>query len=66
MSTPFIPRMGGKWLLNDRLIPLFRPHKCYVEECAGGVALYFIPVRPAPVEVLNDINGDLMTLSHVV
>ncbi|PXX73975.1 Site-specific DNA methylase [Pseudomonas sp. LAMO17WK12:I10] len=66
MSTPIIPWMGGKRRLADRLIPLFPPHECYVEVFAGGAALYFMRPQPAPVEVLNDINGDLVTLYRVV
>ena len=58
--------MGGKRRLADRLIPLFPPHECYVEVFAGGGALYFLRPQPAPVEVLNDIIGDLVTLYRVV
>jgi DNA adenine methylase len=58
--------MGGKRRLADRLIPLFPPHECYVEVFAGGAALFFLRPQPAPVEVLNDINGDLVSLYRVV
>jgi hypothetical protein len=58
--------MGGKRRLADRLIPLFPPHECYVEVFAGGAALYFMKPQPSAVEVLNDINGDLVTLYRVV
>lgn len=66
MSSPIIPWMGGKRRLADRLIPLFPPHECYVEVFAGGAALFFMRPQAAPVEVLNDINGDLVTLYRVV
>mgnify|MGYP000577595794 CR=1 FL=1 len=66
MSNPIVPWMGGKRRLADRLIPLFPPHECYVEVFAGGAALFFMRPQPAPVEVLNDINGDLVTLYRVV
>ena len=46
--------------------PCSHPHECYVEVFAGGGALYFLRPQPAPVEVLNDINGDLVTLYRVV
>ncbi len=65
MSSPIAPWMGGKRRLADRLIPLFPPHECYVEVFAGGAALYFMRPQAAPVEVLNDINGDLVTLYRV-
>lgn len=66
MTNPIIPWMGGKRRLADRLIPLFPPHECYVEVFAGGAALFFMRPQPAPVEVLNDINGDLVSLYRVV
>jgi DNA adenine methylase len=65
MANPIIPWIGGKRRLADRLIPLFPPHKCYVEVFAGGAALYFLR-PPAEVEVINDINGELVNLYRVV
>lgn len=56
----------ARQVLADRLIPLFPPHECYVEAFAGGAALFFMRPQPAPVEVLNDINGELVTLYRVV
>jgi len=66
MSSPIIPWLGGKRRLADRLIPLFPPHECYVEVFAGGAALYFLRPQPAPCEVINDINGELVNLYRVV
>jgi len=51
---------NAAWLTP--LLLLFPPHECYVEVFAGGAALYFMKPQPSPVEVLNDINGDLVTL----
>jgi DNA adenine methylase len=65
-ANPIIPWLGGKRRLADKLIPLFPPHECYVEAFAGGAALFFLRPVPAPVEVLNDINGDLVNLYRVV
>jgi DNA adenine methylase len=65
MSAPIVPWIGGKRRLADRILPLFPPHKCYVEPFAGGAALFFLR-HPAEVEVLNDINGDLVNLYRVV
>lgn len=65
MATPIIPWLGGKRRLADTIIPRFPPHSCYVEVFAGGAALYFLR-PPADVEVINDINGDLVTLYRVV
>lgn len=52
--------------MADRVISLWPPDECYVEVCAGGVALSFMKLRPSLVEVLNDINRDLVTLCRVV
>lgn len=65
MQGPIIPWIGGKRRLADMLIPRFPRHHCYVELFAGGAALYFLR-PPAPVEVINDINGDLVNLYRVV
>ena len=66
VTNPIIPWIGGKRRLADRLIPLFPPHECYVEVFCGGAALYFLRPLPAPVEVINDINGELVNLYRVV
>mgnify|MGYP001416605971 CR=1 FL=1 len=65
-ATPIIPWLGGKRRLADRLIPLFPQHECYVELFCGGAAIYFLRPVPAPVEVLNDVNGELVNLYRVV
>ncbi|VVE27883.1 restriction endonuclease subunit M [Pandoraea pneumonica] len=65
MTKPIIPWIGGKRRLADDLIPRFPAHKTYVEVFAGGAALYFMR-NPAPVEVINDINGELVNLYRVV
>jgi DNA adenine methylase len=66
VSAPIIPWIGGKRRLADRLIPLFPPHECYVELFCGGAALYFLRPVPAPVEIINDVNGELTNLYRVV
>lgn len=65
-ANPIIPWLGGKRRLADRLIPLFPEHECYVELFCGGAALYFLRPVQAPVEILNDINGELVNLYRVV
>lgn len=65
MSNPIIPWIGGKRRLAKRIIPMFPEHECYVEPFAGGAALYFLK-DPAPVEVINDINGELVNLYRVI
>lgn len=43
------------------LLPLIEPHVCYGEVFAGGLAMLMAKDR-SPVEVINDINGDLVAL----
>lgn len=66
MTKPLIPWPGGKRRWADKLLPLFPQHKTYVEAFAGAAGLFFVRPEPAPVEVLNDINGDLVNLYRVV
>lgn len=65
-ARPIIPWLGGKRRLADKLLPMFPPHDCYVEVFCGGAALYFLRQMPAPVEVINDVNGELVNLYRVV
>lgn len=65
-ANPIIPWLGGKRRLARKLFPLFPQHECYVEVFCGGAAMYFLRPNPAPVEVLNDINGELVNLYRVV
>ena len=62
---PFIPWMGGKSRLADKILPLYPPHTCYVEAFAGAGALLF-KKEESKVEVLNDINGELVNLYRVI
>jgi len=57
---PVIKWPGGKTRLLKHLLPL-PPHTCFVEAFAGGAAL-LLAKQPSPVEVLNDLNGDLINL----
>lgn len=65
MADPFIPWMGGKSRLADRILPLIPAHTCYVEPFAGGAAIFFRK-QPSECEVLNDVNGELVNLYRVV
>lgn len=63
--NPLVPWIGGKRRLAKHLLPLFPEHSCYVEPFCGAAALFFLK-QPTEVEVLNDINGDLVSLYRVV
>ncbi|MBB3759201.1 DNA adenine methylase [Xanthomonas arboricola] len=66
MTRPMIPWPGGKRRLLKHLYPHFPAHDTYVEAFAGGAAALLMRPRPAPLEVLNDINSDLVCLYRCV
>lgn len=63
--SPLVPWIGGKRRLAKHLLPIFPDHSCYVEPFCGAAALFFMK-DPVDAEVLNDINGDLVSLYRVV
>lgn len=62
---PILPWMGGKRRLAKTILPLFRPHRTYVEPFCGGAAIFFMK-EPSPVEVINDAHGELVNLYRIV
>ena len=66
MPSPIIPWPGGKRRLIRHLYPHFPAHDAYVEAFAGGAAALLMRPQPAPLEVLNDINNDLVCLYRCV
>lgn len=67
MSTPIIPWPGGKRRLAKHILPLLeQEHTTYIEAFAGGAALFFLRKTPAPVEVINDINSEIVRLYRCV
>lgn len=66
MTQPIIPWPGGKRRLIRHLYPHFPAHETYVEAFAGGAAALLMRPRPAPLEVLNDINADLVCLYRCI
>lgn len=66
MPNPIIPWPGGKRRLIKHLYPHFPAHETYVEAFAGGAAALLMRPRPAPLEVINDINSDLVCLYRCI
>lgn len=62
---PPIPYFGGKQLMAGKLLPLFPVHKTYVEAFGGAGSLLFAK-SPAPVEVYNDLDSDLVNFMRVL
>lgn len=49
---------GGKSRLAPKIIPMFPPHRIYVEPFAGGAAVYFRK-EASEKEVLNDKDAEI-------
>jgi DNA adenine methylase len=57
---------GGKHYLARQIIALLPSHTHYVEPYLGGGAVFFAKPFEGISEVVNDLNGDLMTFWHVL
>lgn len=64
MKTP-ITYYGGKQSMLKHILPLVPQHKTYTEAFCGGAALFFAK-EPAVSEVINDLNGNLVTFYNAV
>lgn len=64
MRTP-VKYYGGKTRMLPHLLPLIPRHRIYLEAFAGGAALFFAK-RPAPIEILNDVNGNVVNFYRVI
>lgn len=47
------------------ILPIIPYHRVYVEAFAGGAAIFFAK-KPSPVEVLNDVNGNVSNFYEVM
>jgi DNA adenine methylase len=56
--------IGGKTRIATKIIEIFPKHKTYVELFAGGAQVLFHK-EPSPVEVLNDLDGEVVTFFRV-
>lgn len=59
-----IAYVGGKNRLANRIIQIFPKHTTYVEPFAGGAQVFFHK-EPSPVEVLNDLDGEVVNFFRV-
>lgn len=59
MKPPF-PYYGSKSRLSDWIISLLPEHRTYVETHCGSAAVLFAR-HPSPVEIINDLDGNVTT-----
>ncbi|MGW1154429.1 DNA adenine methylase [Streptomyces rubiginosohelvolus] len=64
MKPPF-PYYGSKGRLAGRIVDLMPQHRVYVEPFAGSAAVLFSKT-PAPVEVINDLDRNVVTFFRVL
>ena len=58
MKAP-VTYWGGKQQLKDKILSLISEHERYNEPFFGGGAIFFAK-QPAPIEFINDINGEVV------
>lgn len=56
--------IGGKRALAKQIIALFPKHTTYAEVFAGGAQVLFHK-EPSPVEMLNDLDGEIVNFFRV-
>jgi len=64
-TKPAVSWPGGKSLLLKYILPKIPKHTCYAEPFSGGLAVLLAKPR-SDVEVINDLNGDLITFYRCV
>lgn len=68
VARPPAPYLGGKRNLAARLCAIIDtiPHRAYIEPFVGMGGVFLRRAKPAPVEVINDLSGDVANLFRIV
>ena len=56
---------GSKWNVADWIVGLMPPHKSYLEPFFGSGAVFFSKQK-APIETINDLDGEIVNLFSVI
>lgn len=62
---PPITYFGGKTRLAEWIVGLLPPHDAYIEPFCGSAAILFAKA-PSPVEIINDVDGDLVHFFRIL
>jgi DNA adenine methylase len=65
LSRPPLRYHGSKWRIAPWIIGHFPPHRVYVEAFGGGGGVLLRKER-SPIEVYNDLDGDVVNFFRVV
>jgi DNA adenine methylase len=60
-SKPPFGYYGAKWRIANRIIDLLPPHNAWVEGFCGSAAIT-LAKPPAPIEVINDLDGQIVNV----
>lgn len=65
IKHPALRYYGGKWRLGKWIASKFPEHVCYVEPFGGGGSV-LLKKQPSPIEIYNDIDGEIVNFFRVL